>query len=208
MMVKVKICGITNATDARRAAAAGADALGFVFVRGTPRYIPPKRAKPIIMDLPPLVQAVGVFLDEGPSRVAEIADICGLDYVQLHGHEPPSACEKLRGRKVIKAFRIRTEADLRELDHYRVDAYLLDTYVPGVPGGSGETFDWELARTGAAVGKPIILAGGLGPENIVAAVTAARPLAVDVSSGVEDEPGKKNKALVDLFIRLAKSVEL
>ena len=208
MMVKVKICGITNATDARFAAAAGADALGFVFVRGTPRFITPEKALPIIMDLPPLVQSVGVFMDAEASAVREMADFCGLDYVQLHGHESPATCEKLRALKVIKAFRIRSERDIKELDHYRVDAYLLDTHVPGVPGGTGECFDWEIARSGAALGKAIVLAGGLKPENVAEAVRAARPVAVDTSSGVEESPGKKSKGLVETFIRIAKAVDL
>lgn len=207
-MVKVKICGITNPTDALRAASAGADALGFIFVRGTPRYVRPELVKPIVLSLPPLVVTVGVFVDADPEKVIEIVDFCRLDYAQLHGHESPKVCQRMQGRKLIKAFRIRTEDDVRELDHYRVDAYLLDTSVPGLPGGTGESFDWHIARAAGVSGKPIILAGGLNPDNVAEAIHAGRPMAVDVGSGVEARPGKKDKGLLEAFIRNAKSVKL
>jgi len=208
MMVKVKICGITNATDARFAAAAGADALGFVFVPRSARYIAPEKAAAIIADLPPLVHTVGVFVDQEPERVMAVAALCRLDYVQLHGRETPRTCEACRACGVIKAFRIQTRDDLRQLDRYRADACLLDTYVPDRDGGTGAAFDWEIARAAGATGMPVILAGGLNPGNAAQAVAAARPMAVDVSSGVEEAPGRKNKRLVEDFIRAAKSVDL
>ncbi len=206
-MVKVKICGITEIRDAMFAARAGADALGFNFVRGTPRYIPPQKAKPIVMELPPYVATVAVFADAEPERIEEIMDLCGLDYAQLHGYESPQMCAKLKGRKVLKAFHIRSEADLRRLPHYRVEGYVLDTYVRGRRGGTGVSFNWEIARAAAPLGT-IILAGGLRPKNVAEAILAARPYAVDVASGVEEEPGRKSKKLVEAFIRIAKSVDV
>jgi len=207
MMVKVKICGITNVRDAVWAARVGADAVGFVMVRGTPRHIEPEKVRPIVMELPPFVARVGVFLDEEPETVIEIMDFCGLDYAQLHGHETPAQCARLKDRKVIKAFRIRSEDDLRELEWYRVDAYLLDTRVEGRAGGTGQSFDWSIARAARTRGQ-IILAGGLRPDNVAEAVVAARPYGVDVASGVEEAPGKKSRELVEAFIRNAKSVDL
>lgn len=207
MMVKVKICGITNVRDARRSARAGADALGFNFVSGTPRYVQPDRARAIVLELPPFVSTVGVFMDSLAETVREVVEYCGLEYAQLHGHETPDMCAKLRGIKLLKALRVRSVADVRQIEHYSVDGYVLDTYVPGVPGGTGKTFDWGLARHAPSTER-IILAGGLTPENVAEAVAAARPYGVDVSSGVEIEPGKKDKELVEWFIRIAKSVDL
>ncbi len=206
-MVKVKICGITNVRDAVWAARSGADAVGFVLVRGTPRYIEAEKVRPIVMELPPFVGKVGVFLDAEPDTVMQVMDFCGLDYAQLHGHETPAQCARLKGRKVIKAFRVRSEDDLRELEWYRVDAYLLDTRVEGRAGGTGESFDWSIAR-GARTRGQIILAGGLRPDNVAEAILAARPYGVDVSSGVEESPGKKSRQLVEAFIRNAKSVDV
>jgi len=207
MMVKVKICGITSATDALMAASAGADAVGLNFYQASPRYIDPDRALAIRLALPPFVSAVGIFVDEEVDRVREIVDHCRLDYAQLHGHESPRTVATLKGCRIIKAIRIRTEEDLRELERYRVDAFLLDTYVKGAPGGTGQTFDWDVARAAANRAK-VILAGGLTPDNVAAAVAAGRPYGVDVASGVESEPGKKDRKLVNRFVRAAKGVEL
>jgi len=207
MMVKVKICGITNVQDARYAASAGADALGFIFVPGTPRCVTPEKVKAIVLEVPPFVAKVGVFMNSDAEMIAEIMDFCGLDFAQLHGQESARYCGRLKGRRIIKAIHVRSEEDIRRMAHYDVDAFLLDTYVAGVPGGSGETFDWALARQGANSGR-VILAGGLTAENVADAVVAARPYAVDASSGVEEEPGKKSKELVEAFIRLAKSIDV
>jgi phosphoribosylanthranilate isomerase len=207
MMVKVKICGITSATDALMAATAGADAIGLNFYQASPRYIDPDRALAIRIAMPPFVAAVGIFVDEEPERVREIMDHCHLDYAQLHGRETPRTVARLKGCRVIKAIRIRSEEDLREIERYRVDAFLLDTYVKGEPGGTGRTFDWDLARAAANRAK-VILAGGLTPDNVAQAVAAGRPYGVDVASGVESEPGKKNRKLVNRFLREAKGVEL
>ncbi|MFP4026339.1 MAG: phosphoribosylanthranilate isomerase [Candidatus Brocadiia bacterium] len=206
-MVKVKICGLTNVRDARYAVRRGADALGFNFVPSSSRFVEPSRAQAIICELPPLVSKVGIFVDEDPERMKEIAESCGLDYLQLHGRESPRVCNKLRDYNVIKALRIRDEDDVKKAELYRVSAYLLDAYVVGQEGGTGETFNWELARA-AARGGYVILAGGLTPQNVRAAIEVARPYAVDVASGVEDESGEKSKELVEAFIRRAKSIDV
>jgi len=207
MMVKVKICGITNVGDALMAVAAGADALGFNFYRPSPRYVEPNRALSMRMALPPFVATVGVFVDASVPKVREIMAQSGLDYAQLHGHETPAKVSRLSDLRVIKAIRVREEHDLVNLEKYRADAFLLDAFVPGEPGGTGVTFDWELARRASSRAK-IVLAGGLTPENVTEAVEDVRPYAVDVASGVEEEPGKKSRELVNLFVRLAKGVEL
>jgi len=206
-MVKVKICGITSATDALMAATAGADAVGLNFYRASPRYIDPDRALAIRLALPPFVAAVGIFVDEDNDRVREIMDHCRLDYAQLHGREGPRRVAQLKGYRIIKAIRIRSEEDLRELERYRVDGFLLDTYVKDAPGGTGQTFDWDVARAAANRAR-VILAGGLTPDNVAQAVAAGRPYGVDVASGVENEPGKKDRKLVNRFVRAAKGVEL
>ncbi len=208
MMVKVKICGITSASDALMAASAGADAIGFNFFRPSPRYVEPDRARAIRLALPPFLTTVGLFVDRTEETVTETMQHCGLDCAQLHGNESPRMTANLRRRfTIIKAIRVRGEEDLKELERYEADAFLLDAFVSGVPGGTGRTFDWELARR-AASRVPLVLAGGLTPENVARAVEAARPFAVDVASGVESEPGKKSRRLVTDFVRAAKSVVL
>jgi len=207
MMVKVKICGITGVSDALMAARAGADALGFNFVKGSPRYISPEKAKPIVLSLPPFVSTVGVFVDSPVELMQEIVDFCGLDFAQLHGHESPRKVDRLRGIRVLKAIRVASEEDVRKLGKYRVDAYVLDAYVKGRAGGTGQTFDWNIARAASNMAR-VILAGGLNPGNVAKAIRTARPYGVDAASGVEREPGEKSEELVTEFIRAAKSVEL
>ena len=202
-MVKVKICGITNLGDALVAVESGADALGFVFFKGSPRYIPPDDAGKIILGLPPFVTTVGVFVDEKPEEIERIMKHAAVDVAQFHGQEPPEAC--VIGRKVIKAIRIKDLTDLDPLKHYRVSAFLLDTYTPESFGGTGQIFNWEIAVDAKQFGK-IILAGGLNPDNVEKAVRWVRPYAVDVSSGVEEEKGKKDHKKLKLFIERAKSV--
>jgi len=205
-MVKVKICGITNRDDAHAAAQAGADALGFVFAP-SPRRIAPERAREIIESLPLFVSAVGVFVDEDPARVGEIVSRCNLRYVQFHGDEPPEICNVF-GERAIKAVRIKDEGSLRGLERYRVSAFLLDSHVAGKRGGTGVSFPWELAARAGSPGRSIILSGGLNSRNVAQAIRIATPYAVDVSSGVESEPGRKDPALVRAFIRIAKTVPL
>lgn len=197
--VRVKICGITNVGDALLAAELGAQALGFVFYPQSPRYVTPEQARGIIRQLPPLVGTVGVFVDEEPATVREIASLAGLDWIQLHGKESPEYCRAL-GRRVIKGFPVKGEEIFSELGEYQgaVQAFLLDAYKPGTPGGTGETFDWELARRAKTFG-PIILAGGLTPENVGQAIRVAQPAAVDVASGVEASPGKKDPEKLKAF---------
>ena len=191
-MVRVKICGITNLEDALMAAGLGAQALGFIFHPQSPRKVAPEAAREIIRQLPPLVLSVGVFVDEEAAMVQDLAARLGLDWVQLHGTESPEYCRSL-GRRVLKGFRIRDEDSLKVLQAYRgaVQALLLDTYKPGQTGGTGETFDWHLAGKARQYG-PIVLAGGLTPENVARAIEIAQPQAVDVASGVEAAAGKKD----------------
>jgi len=203
-MVRVKICGITNVKDARLAARLGADALGFNFYKESPRYIQPERASAIIAALPPFVAAVGIFVNEEPERINEIAGLCRLDAVQLSGDESPAQADRVRGVRRIKGIQVREERDIARCRRYRVDAYLLDAYVEGLHGGTGETFNWELAREAHEFG-PVILAGGLTPENVDEAVRIARPYAVDTASGVEQRPGIKDRDLMADFILCAKA---
>ncbi len=201
-MVRVKICGITNIEDALQAVAAGADALGFVFHPASPRHIFPEQAAEVIRVLPPFVQAVGLFVDVPLQQVNTITEACRLDLVQLHGDEPPDFCAAVN-RRVIKAFRVKDITSLEPLRNYRVAGYLLDAWSPDAHGGTGKTFNWEIAATAREYG-PIILAGGLTPENVGAAVARVRPYGVDVSSGVEATPGRKEQEKVQEFIRNAK----
>ncbi len=202
-MVRVKICGITNLDDALAATESGADALGFVFYAGSPRYVSPDDAGKIIRELPPFVTTVGVFVDERREEMQRIIRHASIDVVQLHGHEPPEAC--LIGGRVIKAIRVKELNDLRPLRHYRVSAYLLDTYTPESLGGTGQIFNWDIATDAKQFGR-IILSGGLNPDNVEKAVRWVRPYAVDVSSGVEEEKGKKDHKKLKLFIKRAKGV--
>jgi phosphoribosylanthranilate isomerase len=200
-MVRVKICGITNLDDALLAAELGAQALGFIFHRVSPRKVAPEDARQIISQLPPLVLSVGVFVDEPFAVVQELAARVGLDWVQLHGTESPEYCRNL-GRRVIKGFRIQDAGSLADLARYQgaVQALLLDTYKKGQAGGTGEVFDWHLAREARQYG-PIILAGGLTAANVARAIASAQPQAVDVASGVEAGPGKKDAEKLRGFFR-------
>ena len=199
---RVKICGITNIEDASHAAACGADALGFVFYPASSRCIEPDGARRIIAELPPLITTVGLFVDESPDKIRETVEFCGLDTVQLHGEEEPEQCSYPPCR-VIKALRLKQGMDDSVFSAYRVSALLLDAYVSGQPGGTGKCCDWEQARQIAARYR-VILAGGLNPENVAAAVRRVRPYGVDVSSGVEKSPGYKDPEKVASFIRMAR----
>lgn len=195
-MVGVKICGITNLDDALLATAMGAQALGFIFAE-SPRRIDPSEAKAIIRSLPPLVKTVGVFVNEDPERIKEIITFCGLDLIQLHGDESPAIGRGLMPRS-IKAFRVQNDRDIENIKRYRgaVRAILLDTFKTGIAGGTGRTFDWSLAVKAKEAGLPLILAGGLRPENIREAIAVVKPYAVDVNSGIEERPGKKDPFLM------------
>jgi len=204
-MVRVKICGVTNARDARLAARLGADAIGFNLYRGSPRFVKPARIKAIVAALPPFVTTVGVFVNESPDTVTEICRACDLDAAQLHGDESPATVDAVRGVRRIKAIRVAGPRNVAQCGRYQVEAFLLDAYVPDQHGGTGCTFNWELVRDAAQYG-PVILAGGLTPENVSDAIRIAAPYAVDVASGVESEPGKKDKERMTTFIRAARAV--
>jgi phosphoribosylanthranilate isomerase len=196
-MVRVKICGIRRLEDARIAVGAGADAIGVNFWRPGRRYISPEVARAVCRALPPFVTRVGVFADEDPATVQEIAEMCGLDALQLHGDETPEYCRQF-DRPVIKGIKVRDATSLRHLARYRVAAFLLDAHVPGEMGGTGRTFEWALAAQAGEAG-PVILSGGLTSENVVEAIRATAPYAVDVASGVETN-GEKDPAKVRAFI--------
>jgi phosphoribosylanthranilate isomerase len=200
-MVKLKFCGITNHQDALLAVELGVDALGFVFAP-SPRQVKPETARRIIGSLPPLVRTVGVFVDENPALMRDIVNFCGLDMVQLHGNEPPHICADLMPR-AIKAFCLKDEQDLRSLNAYyrKARAFLFDGYAGEMKGGTGTTFDWGLAVKAKKLGVPVILAGGLNPGNVREAIRTVRPYAVDVSSGIEERPGKKSPLLMREFIQ-------
>jgi phosphoribosylanthranilate isomerase len=201
-MVKVKICGITNLEDARLAVEAGADALGFIFVEGTPRYVAPARAQAIIRELPPFITPVGVFWDHPPGHVKAVAEASGLLALQFHGDEPPEALRDFP-LPVIKTVKLASAADLAQLDAYQVAAFLLDSPARWSEGEAREPIQWELAREAGAK-RPIILGAGLTPDNVAMAISIARPYGVDVNSGVEVRPGKKDPGKLRRFIAGAK----
>ena len=204
-MVKVKICGLTNTEDALKAHELGADYLGFVFFDNSPRKITLSEARPIMRKLPEKAVKVGLFLDQEPDEVRRAADECGLNIIQLHGNEDPEYCARIKEYlSVLKAFRVKDRDSLNKIDSYgSVDFYLFDTYVKGLPGGTGKSFDWEIL-TNRVFNKPVFLAGGLTPKNVRRAIEKVSPYAVDVSSGVEREPGKKDHKLLKEFIENAK----
>lgn len=202
MRTRVKICGITSLDDALTAVECGADALGFIFWEKSPRFITPEEAQRIIKALPPFISIVGVFVNETLDRINAVSSLAGLSCLQLHGDESPEFASSL-GIKVIKAFRVRDKKDIDKAAAYRVGAYLLDTYREGVPGGTGETFNWEIAVSAKKFG-PVILSGGLNPDNVGDAIAKVAPYAVDVSSGVESKPGRKDPDKVSRFIEKVK----
>jgi phosphoribosylanthranilate isomerase len=208
MNIKVKICGITSSADASEAVEAGADALGFVFFERSPRHVTPDQAAKIIRSLPPFVAKVGVFVDADEARVRATAAQCGLDTLQFHGDESPEYCARFAPLKVIRAFRIRDKESISGIEHFTTDAWLLDSHVAGKQGGTGSTFNWDLAATVREAGRPVILAGGLNAENIAEAIHQVWPYAVDVSSGVESAPGVKSPALIRQFIASVRGVEV
>ncbi|MBN3038864.1 MAG: phosphoribosylanthranilate isomerase [Candidatus Omnitrophica bacterium] len=200
-MAKVKICGITNKEDAMWVANLAADYLGMVFAKESNRSVSEKTAQEIAEALPPYIEKVGLFVNEEPKRVEKILGQCGLNLLQFHGDETPEYCQQFKGKaKIIKAFRIKDEESLALIPQYDVDFYLLDAFVEDQPGGTGTTFNWDLALRAKEFGKPIFLAGGLNPDNIIEAIKKVEPYAVDVSSGVEASPRRKNVDLMQDFI--------
>lgn len=198
--MKIKICGITNKIDALNADALGIDMMGFVFYGKSKRFIEPLVAKDIINELPPGVARVGVFVDEEAGKVREIAEDAGIDTLQFHGNETPEFCTAFRSDfKVIKAFRLKDKQGLRKINDYDVDYYLLDTFKADVIGGTGEVFDWKILKDFELL-KPVILSGGLNAANVGQAIREIVPYGVDVSSGVESGPGKKDTELMKKFV--------
>jgi phosphoribosylanthranilate isomerase len=206
---RVKICGITNWPDARLAFKAGANFLGFNFCRESPRYISPARAVRIVRRLPRGVAAVGVFANESEEAVVRIARSVGLDYVQLHGDESPRMVAHLaRQVRVIKALRVKPSFRVAELSRYKsASAFLLDAFDKRARGGTGQTFDWAVARR-AKRGRRIFLAGGLTPENVALASRSVKPFALDVCSGVEASRGKKDAARLKAFMRAVENSKM
>jgi len=201
---RVKICGITSSEDALTAVAAGADALGFVFYAKSPRFVSPEQAAAIIDCLPLFVKTVGLFVNAGRATIEKTLAVCALDLIQLHGDETPQDC-LFPGRRVIKAIRVRDAESLAQAADYEVSALLLDAWSDQVYGGSGDSFDWQLLKDFAS-SQPVILAGGLNPQNVAEAIRQVRPYAVDVSSGVEMSPGLKDQIKLAEFIRQVRSV--
>lgn len=207
MPTRVKICGITRLTDARLAVELGASALGFNFFRPSPRYVAPETAREIIEQLPPFVTAVGVFADEiDPEHVVQVAQQAGVAVIQLHGPRFPGPGPALQSYPLIHGVAVKADFKPTDLARLKAKAFLLDTFDATVPGGTGKTFDWKLAREAKRYGT-IILAGGLTPENVGAAIQAVRPYAVDVATGVESAPGRKDPAKLRAFFAAVEEAE-
>jgi phosphoribosylanthranilate isomerase len=205
MKTQVKICGVTNVADALAAAEAGADMIGLNFYEKSPRHISLATAAEIARALPPFVLRVGVFVNPDEAQVMEAIAACGLNLLQFHGDEDSDFCTQF-GLMCVKALRVRDAESLAALENFHTDAFLLDAYAKSGLGGTGEKFNWDLAIEAQKFGKPIFLAGGLTPENVAAAVKQVRSFAVDVSSGVESAPGKKDAAKVRAFIAAVRAV--
>ena len=218
-MTKIKICGITNKRDAIAAAGLSIDMMGFVFYNGSKRYVEPKIVRDIANELPPFIAKVGVFVNLDKNKVLEIAEECALDMLQFHGDETPDYCAgfsaaKIGGSlpdrqagafggkgpyKIMKAFRIKDGGSLKGINDYDVDFYMLDAYSEKSKGGTGKSFDWKIIESFEFL-KPVILSGGLTPDNVRDAIEKLSPYGVDVSSGVEASPGKKDITLMKKFV--------
>jgi phosphoribosylanthranilate isomerase len=198
---RIKFCGITSLDDAKRAAEAGAWALGVILFPGSPRRCPLPAAERIVATMRRQVEVCGVFVNAPLDEVAGTADGIGLTMIQLHGDEGPAFCSEVArrtGAKVIKAARVRTGADIAAIERFHTDLHLLDAHQPGKFGGTGETFDWDLvARRRSSI--PFVLSGGLGPDNVAAAIAATHPYAVDTASGTEARPGVKDPEKLRAF---------
>ena len=201
--VKVKVCGMTNLKDTLLAVEEGSDAVGFIFYKKSPRSVTMKLVREIVLELPPFVDTVGVFVDETADQINKIADYCNLDMVQLHGGESPTFCKRMR-RRVIKAFRVIDMQSVKNISNFQVSGFILDTFSESLHGGTGKVFDWNLALPAKKFG-PVIMAGGLTPNNVRQAIQRVRPYGVDVCSGVESEPGIKDHKKIRFFLKNAKA---
>jgi phosphoribosylanthranilate isomerase len=207
-MALIKICGITNASDALAAVEAGADILGFNFYPKSPRFVSPREARLIAEVLPERIERVGVFVNEAePESVLRAVAESGVGAAQLHGDETPEFCARLEGVSVIKALRVGRGFGVERAASYKTDAVLLDAYDEDAYGGTGRTFDWSLARRTREVVPKLFLAGGLTPGNVAEAVRAVAPFAVDVCSGVETAPGRKSRDLMRRFVEAVRAAE-
>jgi phosphoribosylanthranilate isomerase len=208
-VTRVKICGVSSPADARRVAGLGAWALGMIFWPQSPRACAAEDAEAIGAELQRELELVGVFVNASLDEVARLADRCRLTVLQLHGEEGPAYCQEAArrtGAKVMKAVRVRDAARVRDLQRFHTDFHLLDAYSPRTPGGTGESFDWELARLHPGT-PPVVLSGGLTPDNVGAAVEAGRPFAVDVASGTEAALGRKDPAKLLAFVQAVKGAD-
>jgi phosphoribosylanthranilate isomerase len=208
-VTRVKICGVSDPADARRVAELGAWALGMIFWPSSPRKCTLEAAEQIGAELHRRLELTGVFVNATLDEVADTADRCRLSLLQLHGDEGPAYCREAArrtGAKVMKAARVRNAAQVRDLSRFATDLHLLDAYSPRAPGGTGESFDWELARLHPRT-PPVVLSGGLTPDNVGRAIEHARPFAVDVASGTEAEPGRKDPAKLTAFFRAVEAAD-
>jgi phosphoribosylanthranilate isomerase len=203
-MVKVKICGITNISDAIASVNSGCDALGFVFYKKSPRYITPQKASYIIRHMPKNIIKIGVFVNSGEKRIKEIAKLCKMDILQFHGEESSGFCQKFKNYKIIKAFRIKDRIDWQNILRYKSFAYLFDTFAKSKIGGTGKRFNWDILRHVKNIKHPIFLSGGLNSRNVRRAIEKLHPDWVDVSTSIESHPGKKDHHKVKKFIQAAK----
>ncbi|MFH0887379.1 MAG: phosphoribosylanthranilate isomerase [bacterium] len=204
-MTKIKICGITNIPDAVNSTDLGVEYLGFNFYPKSPRYVDPDTAKYITTQNRKGMFNVGVFVNENPDRINEIVKLVKLDLVQLHGDEPPEMIKEIRC-EVIKAFQVKDNTVLEKIPQYDAHFILLDTFHPKLKGGTGETFDWEIAKEAVKLGKRTFLSGGLNPENIASAILNVHPYAVDICSGVEYSPGRKDIDKIAKLVDIVRSV--
>jgi phosphoribosylanthranilate isomerase len=201
-MIPVKICGITNMEDASCAAESGAAAVGFIFYPPSLRYIHPDKARAIIDKLPGDLVKVGVFVNETAEEVKRIYDYCGLDMLQLHGDEAPDYCRSFPAHRVIKALELKNKEDLKTAANFDIAAILVDCRHAGLYGGTGRTSNWELARL---LSQPLILSGGLNEENVMDALRVVRPAALDINSGVEEHPGKKDSGKIASLMQILRT---
>ena len=197
--VRVKICGTTSLKDALLAVESGADAVGFIFYKESPRNISQKDVKEIVAQLPPFVESIGVFVNETSDKINRIAEQCRLTAVQLHGEESPAFCRRIK-RRVVKAVRVKDAESLKGMSDFDVSGFLLDAYNEESRGGTGRVFDWNLALRAKKQG-PVIIAGGLNPYNVYTAIHRVKPYGVDVCSGVEKSPGVKDPEKISEFIK-------
>ncbi len=208
-MTRVKVCGITNPEDALKAVRFGAWALGFIFYKKSPRYVSPFKVRKILAALPPFVTPVGVFVDAKEGAAKDILKFTGIRTVQFHGEESPEYCRRFSSFTVIKAFRVAEDFSVSKIVDFPAQAFLFDTFQKDSHGGTGTTFSWDLIKEAKNYNRPVILSGGLNADNVASALEAVRPYAVDVSSGVEEAPGKKSERLLaDFFSRISPAVTL